>query len=220
VTVNDVVTAVVGGALRQYLEDLGELPDRTLLAAAPVSVHDQTSGHAGATKLSVMFSTLATDDKDPVERLRTIASANSRAKEIHKMVGADTFMRWAEHFWLNAFGLGARLYSTTHLADHHRVVHNLILSNVPGPPVAMYLAGARLVGLYPLGPITDGAGLNVTVVSDEDRVGFGIITCPDLVPRVWDLADAVPVALRELVQAAKLIRRGSGFPRSTSRRSE
>ncbi len=210
VTVNDVVTAVVGGALRHYLEDLGELPEKSLLAAAPISVHDQTTKRAGATKLSVMFSTLATDNKDPVDRLRTIASANFRAKEIHKMVGADTFMRWAEHFWLNAFGLGARLYSTMHLADHHRVVHNLILSNVPGPPVALYLAGARLVGLYPLGPITDGAGLNVTVLSNEDRVGFGIITCPDLVPRVWDLADAIPGALGELVDAATHVRRDHG----------
>ncbi len=192
VTVNDVVTAVVGGALRHYLEDLGELPDRPLLAAAPISVHDQTTKREGTTKVSVMFSTLATDEKDPVERLRTIASANTRAKEIHNMVGADTLMRWAEHFWLNAFGLGARLYSTLHVADHHRVVHNLILSNVPGPPVPLYMAGARLVGLYPLGPITDGAGLNVTVLSEEDRVGFGIITCPDLMPQVWDLADAIP----------------------------
>ena len=150
-----------------------------------------------------MFSTLATDEKDPVARLRTIASANSRAKEIHKMVGADTFLRWAEHFWLNAFGLGARLYSKSHAADHHPVVHNLILSNVPGPPVALYFAGAHLVGLYPSGPITDGAGLNVTVLSDEDSVGFGIITCPDLMPNVWDLANAVRGALRELVEAAK-----------------
>jgi WS/DGAT/MGAT family acyltransferase len=202
VTVNDVVTAVVGGALRHYLEDRGELPDRSLLAAAPVSVHDQTAERGGMTKISVMFSTLATDEKDPVERLRAIASANTRAKEIHRMVGADTLMRWAEHFWLNAFALGARLYSSLHVADHHRVVHNLILSNVPGPPVPLYMAGARLVGLYPLGPITDGAGLNVTVLSQEDRVGFGIITCPDLVPRVWDLADAVPGALAELVEAA------------------
>ncbi len=202
VTVNDVVTAVVGGALRHYLEDRGELPDRSLLAAAPVSVHDQTAERVGVTKVSVMFSTFATDENDPLERLRAIASANARAKEIHKMVGADTLMRWAEHFWLNAFALGARLYSTLHVADHHPVVHNLILSNVPGPPVPLYMAGARLVGLYPLGPITDGAGLNITVLSEEDRIGFGIITCPDLVPEVWDLADAIPEALGELVEAA------------------
>jgi diacylglycerol O-acyltransferase / wax synthase len=201
VTVNDVVTAVVGGALRRYLESVGDLPDHSLLAAAPVSVHDQTSEHSGTTRVSVMFSLLGTDEKDPIERLLSVASSNRQAKKINKMVGADTLVRWSEHFWLNGFGLGARLYSALHVADHHPVVHNLILSNVPGPPIPLYLAGARLVGLYPLGPITDGAGLNITVLSQEERIGFGFVACPDLVADVWELADAVPDALAELVDA-------------------
>jgi diacylglycerol O-acyltransferase / wax synthase len=201
VTVNDVVTGIVAGALRRYLDDRGALPERPLIAAQPVAVHDKAPDHDGAINVSVMFSTLATDEKDPLDRLRAVAAANAEAKEIHRMVGAGTLVRWADHFWLNAFGLGARLYSTLHLADHHPVVHNLILSNVPGPPMPLYLAGARLVGLYPLGPITGGAGLNITVLSHEDRIGFGIVTCPDLVARVWDLAGAIPEALRELVSA-------------------
>jgi diacylglycerol O-acyltransferase / wax synthase len=198
VTVNDVITAIVGGALRHYLDDRGQLPDRSLIAAAPVSVHDQSPRSHGTTKVSVMFSTLATDEKDPVDRLKAVAAANERAKQMHKLVGADTLVRWAEHFWIHSFALGARLYSSLHVADHHPVVHNLILSNVPGPPVPLYIAGARLVELYPLGPITDGAALNVTVLSLADRISFGIITCPDLLPRVWDLADAIPEALCEL----------------------
>jgi len=202
VTVNDVVTAVVGGALRRYLDERGELPEKSLIAAEPVSVHDQMEGSGDATKVSVMFATLATGVEDPVERLRVIAAANDKAKEFHRMVGADILMQWAGHFWLNAFSLGSRLYSGLHVADHHRVVHNLILSNVPGPPIPLYMAGARLVGIYPLGPITDGAGLNITVLSEEDRVGFGIISCPELVPRVWDVADAIPDALEELVKRA------------------
>jgi WS/DGAT/MGAT family acyltransferase len=201
VTVNDVVTALVGGALRRYLEDCGDLPERSLIAAAPVSVHDQTKESSGTTRLSVMFSSLGTDVKDPLERLKSVAASNTQAKKINKMVGADALMRWSEHFWLNAFGLGSRLYSALHIADHHPVVHNLILSNVPGPPIPLYLAGARLTDLYPLGPITDGAGLNVTVLSQEDRIGFGFVTCPDLVSQVWDIADVVPEALEELVDA-------------------
>ena len=114
------------------------------------------------------------------------------------MVGADTLLQWAEHFWLNGFSLGARLYSRLHGAEHHPVIHNLILSNVPGPPIPLYLAGARLVGIYPLGPVMDGAGLNVTILSEEDRVGFGIMACPDLVPDVWQIADAIPEALHEI----------------------
>jgi diacylglycerol O-acyltransferase len=214
VTVNDVVTTVVGGALRRYLQDHGDLPEHSLLAAAPISVHG--SGHlAGTTQVSVMFSNLVTSEPDPAKRLRAVAAANIEAKAIHKSVGADTLMRWAQHFWLNAFGLGTRIYSALHMADHHPVVHNLILSNVPGPPVPLYFAGARLAGLYPLGPITDGAGLNITVLSQEDRLGFGIVTCPDLIPRVWDLAEAVPQALEELRAATS----GSGPRREPAGRT-
>lgn len=198
VTVNDVLTAVVGGALRRYLEGRGELPDRPLVAAEPVSVHDQTASMDGTTKVSVMFSTLATNVTDAVERLHVIAAANRRAKEFQSMVGADTLLQWAQHFWLNGLWLGARLYSMLHGADHHPVVHNLILSNVPGPPIPLYLGGTRLVGIYPLGPVMDGAGLNVTALSQEDRVGFGIMACPDLVPDVWALAEAIPAALDEI----------------------
>ncbi len=222
VSVNDVVTAVVGGALRRYLEDRGELPERPLLAAVPVSVHDQTADRAGTTKVSVMFSTLATDQSDPVERLKAISLANARAKEIHGMVGADTLMRWAELSPLNALGAGARLYSALHLADHHPVVHNLILSNVPGPPIPLYMAGCGVLGLYPFGPITDGAALNITVLSQGDRVGFGIITCPDLMPSVWDLAGAIPGALRELVETVGSSGRSelTGSPNTDRRRAE
>ena len=198
VTFNDVLTAVVGGALRRYLAGRGELPERPLVAAEPISVHGQTPGLEGTTQVSVMFTTLATDVDDPVERLRTIAASNTRAKELHAMVGADTLVQWAEHFWLNGFSLGARLYSRLHGAEHHPVIHNLILSNVPGPPIPLYLAGARLTGIYPLGPVMDGAGLNVTILSEEDRVGFGIMACPDLVPDVWQIAEAIPEALHEI----------------------
>lgn len=201
VTVNDVVTAVVGGALRQYLLARGELPEHSLLAAAPVSVHSAVDG-GETTKLSVMFSRLGTDVEDPVERLRVIAASNVQAKEIQRLAGADTLLRWARHFSLHAFGLGARIYSSLHLSDHHPVVHNLILSNVPGPPIPLKLAGARVAGLYPLGPITDGAGLNITVLSQEDRIGIGLVSCPELMPRIWDLADATHESLRELLLAA------------------
>ncbi|HLX88830.1 MAG TPA: wax ester/triacylglycerol synthase family O-acyltransferase [Acidimicrobiales bacterium] len=201
VKVNDVVTAVVSGALRRYLQGRGELPEKPLVAAIPVSVHDQMAGSEGATKISVMFSSLMTDVADPRQRLEAVARHNEQAKEVHKMVGADTLMQWAEHAAPNTFSLAARLYSSLRLSERHPVVHNLIVSNVPGPPVPLYMAGARLVGLYPLGPIMDGAGLNVTVLSNEDRIGFGFIACRELMPTLWDLADAVPEALAELIAA-------------------
>ena len=104
---NDVATAVVGGGLRRYLVDRGELPNRPLVAAEPVSVHGRVGNVKGVTKLSVIFSTLATDVEDPVERLRAVASANVRAKEVSAAMGSDTFTRWAGQAWPNALSLAA-----------------------------------------------------------------------------------------------------------------
>ena len=89
----------------------------------------------------VMFATLPTHVADPLERLRSSVVADTQAKEFHEQLGADTLLQWTEHLWLNVLWLGAHLYSRFHGADHHPVVHNLILSNVPGPPIPLYFAG-------------------------------------------------------------------------------
>ena len=207
VKVNDVLTAVVGGALRRYLLERGELPDRPLVAAVPMSVHGRTGTVRGVTKLSVLFTTMGSDVEDPLERLRRVAGGNARAKEVSGAMGADTFTRWANQFWPNALALGARLYSVLHMAEHHPVVCNLVLSNVAGPPGELSLAGARVVGTYAFGPLIDGAGLNVTVISAGDRVGFGIVTCPDLLPDVEALAAAIPGELDALTRATSGLER-------------
>ncbi|HEU5033896.1 MAG TPA: wax ester/triacylglycerol synthase family O-acyltransferase [Mycobacteriales bacterium] len=203
VKVNDVVIAVCSGALRRYLADRDELPDRSLIAAIPISVHDNNAEREGTTKVSVMFSSLASDIDDPAERLRAIAETNEGAKKDHELVGAAMLQDWAEHAAPNTFSLAARLYSSLRLSERHPVVHNLVISNVPGPPIPLYFNGAKLVGLYPLGPIMDGAGLNVTVLSNLDSIGFGFISCQELMPDIWDLARDVPLALAELVEAAE-----------------
>ena len=161
------------------------------------------------TKLSVIFSILATDVEDLVERLRTVVAANVRAKEISRTMGADTFTRWSEQVWPNTLSFGVRLYSGLHITERHEVVLNLLLLSVPGPPFALYLAGAHVVGTYAFRPITDGAGLNVTVISTGDHVSFSIVACSDLMPGVWDLADAIPGALDELTTAAKRLPSGA-----------
>jgi WS/DGAT/MGAT family acyltransferase len=218
VKLNDVVIAICSGALRRYLAARNELPDRSLIAAIPVSVHDRSEDSANTTKVSVMFSSLESDVDDPAERLRAIAKTNEAAKEEHELVGARLLQDWAEHAAPNTFSLAARVYSSLRIADRHPVVHNLIVSNVPGPPIPLYFAGAKLVALHPLGPIMDGAGLNVTVLSNMDVLGFGFIACRELVPELWDLADAVPGALAELVEAAqKQTGGGPAKPRAVAR---
>jgi diacylglycerol O-acyltransferase / wax synthase len=195
---------VIGGALRRHLAQRGELPERPLIAAEPVSVHGRTGKIAGVSKLSVIFSNLATDVDEPVERLRAAASANARAKEVSQALGADTFTRWTALAWPSVLSTAAWLYSRLGIARHHAVAFNVLLSNVAGPPTDLYLAGARVVGIYAFGPITDGAGLNVTVISTGDRVGVGLVACPDLGLEVWDLAAAIPPALAELSATVRL----------------
>jgi WS/DGAT/MGAT family acyltransferase len=203
VKVNDVVMAICSGALRRYLEARDELPDRSLIAAIPVSVHDRSEAVEGTTKVSIMFASLASDVDDPAERLRQIALTNEGAKADHELVGAHMLQNWAEHAAPNTFSLAARMYSSLRLANRHPVVHNLVISNVPGPPIPLYFNGGRLVALHPLGPVMDGAGLNVTVLSNMDVIGFGFIACRELMPNLWELSDAVPAAVAELVEAAR-----------------
>ncbi len=81
-------------------------------------------------------------------------------------------------------------------------MHNAIISNVPGPPFPLYYAGAELVAAYPLGPVMEGCGLNITVFSYRESVDIGFMVCPELVTDVWGMADAVDEALAELLAAA------------------
>ncbi|HEX9235055.1 MAG TPA: wax ester/triacylglycerol synthase family O-acyltransferase [Actinomycetota bacterium] len=202
-TVNDVVLAVASGALRSYLEERKELPDKSLIAAVPVSVRtEEEKGTVGTNKVSAMFMSLASDLDDPVERLMAIHEANKGAKEEHNAIGAEFLQNWAQFAAPNTFSLAARAYSSLKLAERHPVIHNLVISNVPGPPAPLYFAGAKLVGLYPLGPVMDGAGLNVTVLSYMDVMDWGLIAGRELMPGLWGLAAAIPDALAELVKAA------------------
>ena len=201
-TVNDVVLALCAGALRSYLEDRGELPGSPLLASVPVSVHGKVDG-PGANKVSSMFASIRTDISDPAARLEAIAAQGRVSKEHHKTISASMLQDWAHFSMPNTFGIAVRVYSRLRLADRHPPVHNLVISNVPGPPMPIYFAGARIVGFYPLGPVFHGAGLNMTVVSNDGHLDVGIIACRELAPDVWDLADGMTVALDELLTAAR-----------------
>jgi len=199
-TVNDVVLALTGGALRRYLSDRGELPDASLLASVPVSVHGE-SRRQGRNKVSSMFCRLGTDVADPRQRIESMAVANANAKSHHQAVPADTLQEWAEFAAPRTFGLAVRMVSGLGLAERGPVIHNLVISNVPGPPVPLYFMGARMDALYPLGPIFHGAGLNVTVISNNGRMNIGVIACREMMPHVSDLVDQIPVELAAMKDA-------------------
>ena len=202
-TVNDVVLALCGGALRRYLDRIGELPDKTLVAVVPVSVRAEADVQ-GSNAVSAMFTTLATDIADPEKRIAAIHDTTIGAKEEHKAIGADLLTNWAEFAAPVVFTQASRLYTSMKLADRHRPIHNVIVSNVPGPPFPLYLAGARLVMLCPLGPVMEGAGLNITVLSYMDSIDVGLIACRDLIPDLWDMAKDFDESMEELKAAAGL----------------
>jgi diacylglycerol O-acyltransferase len=200
VTVNDVVLAMCAGALRRYLSDRDELPGDPLVAMVPVATPG-CGPDAGANRVSGMFTGLHTTVDDPVERLRAIAAGSRAGKEHHATIGPRMLQDWARFAVPTAFAAAARLYSFLRLAERHPVVHNLVVSNVPGPRDPIYLLGCRVVGMYPLGPVFHGAGLNITVLSVDGHVDIGLIACRDSAPRLWALADAMPDALAELLEA-------------------
>jgi diacylglycerol O-acyltransferase / wax synthase len=165
-----------------------------------VRTDDQKGTHGN--QVSMMLTSLATDFDDPVERLDVIHASTVVAKEQQNAIGADTLQQWAEFAAPAIFGRAARLYSNTRSADRHRPIFNVTISNVPGPPFPLFVAGARVLDTYPMGPIFDGGGLNITLMSYLDRIDFGLVACPDLVDDVWSIADGLRRALEDLEVAA------------------
>jgi len=201
VKLNDVVMALVAGALRQYLLDKGELPDSPLIATVPVSVHGK-SDRPGRNKVSAMFTSLQTDIEDPAERLRAIAEASAVAKEHSSAISASLLQDWSQFAAPAVFGMAMRLYANTRLTEA-RPVQNLVVSNVPGPQQPLYFMGAEVAGLYPLGPIFHGSALNITVMSLNGKLDVGLISTPELLPDLWDLADDFVAGLEELLAATR-----------------
>jgi diacylglycerol O-acyltransferase len=201
VKVNDVVLALVSGVLRRFLLDRAELPEGTLVAMVPVSVHGK-SDRPGRNQVSGMFSRLETQVADPAARLKSIAEANSVAKQHSSAIGATLLQDWTQFAAPAVFGIAMRVYAASRLSGA-RPVHNLVVSNVPGPQEPLYYLGNEVKAMYPLGPIFHSSGLNITVMSLAGKLDIGIVSCPELLPDLWELTDDFAIALDELLDATK-----------------
>ena len=201
-TVNDVVLALCSGALRMYLSENGDSIDQSLVAMIPISVRTEDQKGAMGNRVSSMLVSLASDIDDPVKRLCAITDGTKQAKDQEKAIGAELLTDWTEFAAPAVAARAARLYSNMRIADRHNPLFNLTISNVPGPNFPLYSAGARMIAMYPMGPIFDGAGINITVMSYMGNVNFGLVACRETVPRVWDIAHYLGDALEELKKAA------------------
>ncbi|MGO8877307.1 MAG: WS/DGAT/MGAT family O-acyltransferase [Acidimicrobiales bacterium] len=201
-TVNDVVLAVCAGALRRYLLDRGDLPAEPLVAMVPMSVRTDDDAGMSGNRVSAMLTSLATDLGDAVERLETVVECMGRAKAQERLIGAATLTDWTEFAFPALISRAARLTASMRVFDHLRPLFNVTVSNVPGPPFPLFLAGARMVGMYPLGPVTEGIGLNITVMSYCGMVYFGLNACRETVPDLDEFPQLLQESLDELLRAA------------------
>ncbi|HEU0042390.1 MAG TPA: wax ester/triacylglycerol synthase family O-acyltransferase, partial [Jiangellaceae bacterium] len=198
-TFNDVVMALCAGTLRRYLIKHDALPDEPLIAMVPVSIRAGNEGDTYQNRVSGLLASLATNEEDPVERLRLIQKSMNAAKGSFSAIPAEALQDFVQFAPPAVAARAMRMYSRLRIADRMNPPFNLIISNVPGPAHPLYSAGARLEHFYPVSAIADGQGLNMTVQSYNGNLDFGFIGCWELVPDVWTLTDYLHESMQELL---------------------
>jgi diacylglycerol O-acyltransferase len=206
VTLNDLVLALVSGALRDYLKPRGGIPAKSLVAAMPVSLRE--AGNTEATTLATMtLTSLATDVADPLDRLHAVQASARAAKEVTRQlkgVMPTDFPSLGLPWLLSA---AAGIYGRTSLANRLPPIANVVVSNVPGPGAPLYLAGARLLTYWPVSIVEHGLGLNITLQSYAGSLDFGIIAARVGIPDARPLARGLLQAFDQLQKASSAVQR-------------
>jgi WS/DGAT/MGAT family acyltransferase len=202
-TFNDVVMAVCSGTLRRYLELHDCLPDESLIAMVPVSVRSGVEDDVYQNRVSALLADLATNEPDPVARLRRVQQSMTAAKENFAAIPAETLQDFTQFAPPAVAARAMRMYSRLRIADRMNPPFNLIISNVPGPSAPLYMAGAKLLHFYPVSALADGQGLNMTVQSYNGNLDFGFIADRELVPDVWRMTELLHDSMDELLTVAK-----------------
>ena len=193
-SVNDVLLTVCGGALRHYLLEQKALPRSSMIAGMPVSLKSAEEGEGN--KLSYIISPFFTNESNDLRRLQRIIKVTRAAKA---ELGAMSVTAAMDYYAL--IMAPTILLTVTGNATKVRPPTNAIFSNVPGSPQKLYLEGAELEALYPLSIVTDGLGLNITVVSHVNKLCFAIVSCPTEQPGVEQLGKLLKQSYRNLRQA-------------------
>lgn len=198
-TVNDVVVSLCAGAVRRWLLEHEELPGDALVAQIPVSVRGEDQVGTFGNRILLMSAPLFTNIEDPVQRLAATHEFLSDMKQRHQALPA-TLLQDANHFIPPAvFARAAQLTFRLSSSGLAAPTWNLVISNVPGPRIPLYCAGAKLVANYPVSVITDAMGLNITLMSYLDDIDVGIIADRDQMPDVQNLIGWLAEGVAELL---------------------
>jgi diacylglycerol O-acyltransferase / wax synthase len=196
-TLNDVVLAICAGALRAYLLEKDDLPEKPLVAMVPISVRTADKKGAMGNEVSAMLVPLATDEADPLKRLERIHRDAAGAKVHHQAIGATTLADYSQFIPFSVAGMASRLYTRMELADKHRPIFNLVITNVPGPQQPLYIGGARLLAHAGMAPIFDGLGLILPIFSFDGKLSIGALSSRNILPDM----ERFTAGLRESLEA-------------------
>lgn len=199
-TVNDVVLAICSGGLRRYLQAYGHIPEKDLVAMAPISIRRQEE--KGGNRVSAMLIPLEVSARDPIERLRRIHAHAVDSKAYTEAIGAATLADTSRFVPYSLATAAASLYSGLHLARYHRPPFNLVITNVPGPRQALYLGTAKLLDGFGTAPVLDGLGLILVVTSYMDTLAISATAAHEAAPDVDRLVENIRESFAELRDAA------------------
>lgn len=201
--VNDAFLAIIGGAMRKYLAKHGDLPDKTLTAMAPISVRAKDEKGDMGNQVAALIAPLGTHLADPLERLAYVHSQTVNSKAMTDALGARNMTEMSKVSPALFMALGAQLYTRLGLADRVGPPFTTVVTNVPGPPVPIYSAGARLESMMGLLCLTDGLGLGHVVQSYCKEATIAFTACRKLMPDPEFYAQCIEDSFTELRDAAK-----------------
>ena len=207
-TLNDVFLATVGGALNLYLGSKHELPEQSMTAMVPMTLRGADKSADAGNQIGLAVMRLHTEIADPVARLRAIRAGAGQAKALSEDLGKDLAKQVFDVI---------PTFAATALTRNLMVPQmNVVVSNVRGPDVPLYMAGARLFSFSPISIAIDGLGLNVTAFSYDGVMWVCAVACRDMLPDPAFFADCLRRSFRALVDAAPV--RDSPEPRAAARR--